>query len=223
MDNWKFAFLHRKKYFKFKFYCTKDIWLSHRPLCTSKPKEPCLLDLKIDTSQRNKSTSFSLILCIAFQIFGQLEFMLWLVFCLFIVLVMSLWQSTWDKQLKRKKDLFWPTVSEVSAHGCLVPFPWACDKIDHHGRKLWCSKTAHPVVERKQRAGEEGVPMCPSTRSHPLKVLLPSNSATGCVHIIICHIFTVYSSSLEISGCFYVCLNCPSLVPLGKLVLVIQK
>jgi hypothetical protein len=53
---------------------------------------------------------------------------------------LSLWQNTWDKQLKTRKGLFWLTVSEVSAHCCLVLSLWACFEVVDHGGSAWRRK-----------------------------------------------------------------------------------
>jgi hypothetical protein len=59
--------------------------------------------------------------------------------------------NTWQKQCKRRKDLFWLTVSVVSFHGQLILLFLGYGEAEHHGRRKWLSKVAHLILARKQR------------------------------------------------------------------------
>jgi hypothetical protein len=56
--------------------------------------------------------------------------------------------NTWEKQFKRRKDLFlahsFRAVHQQSAF-------WACGKAEHHGRRLYRSIAAYLVAARKQK------------------------------------------------------------------------
>lgn len=64
--------------------------------------------------------------------------------------------------MKRRKDLFWLTISEVSVYGHLVLLPLICGKADHHEGKHVAEVAAHLMVAGKQRQREgAGVPIFP--------------------------------------------------------------
>jgi hypothetical protein len=60
--------------------------------------------------------------------------------------------DTQEKQFKRRRDLFWLMISEVSVHGGLVPLLETVFKAEQHGSKsMWQSKFAHLMLVTKQR------------------------------------------------------------------------
>jgi hypothetical protein len=61
----------------------------------------------------------------------------------------ALWRNSWDNQRKRRKDLFWLMVSEVSIHSQLALLFGDFSEAEDHGRKWY--KTTHLMATRKQR------------------------------------------------------------------------
>lgn len=82
-----------------------------------------------------------------------------------------LWQSSWNKWLKMRKDLFWLTVWDISAHDCLALLPWACGESECHGREQVVEKCHLPQgcweAERGRERGVVRVLVCPSRVHSP--------------------------------------------------------
>jgi hypothetical protein len=45
--------------------------------------------------------------------------------------------NTRKKQLERRKALLLLIVSELSVHGRLAPYFWACSEAEYHGERMW--------------------------------------------------------------------------------------
>jgi hypothetical protein len=58
-----------------------------------------------------------------------------------------------EKQFKGGMMYFY---SEVLVHGHLPYSFWACGEEEHHGRRVWCSRTAHLMLTRKWKERQEG-------------------------------------------------------------------
>jgi hypothetical protein len=63
------------------------------------------------------------------------------------------WQNTWNKQLKKEEKLFCLTVSEVSVHGHVLCWFWACGETEHHGRKQVLEPSCSPPSSKESEMG----------------------------------------------------------------------
>jgi hypothetical protein len=69
----------------------------------------------------------------------------------------SLWQNTWEKHLKGKKDLVLLTLSEVSVSDHLNPlFLGLLARNRHYESRTWQSKVVHLMATRMQRNNRRG-------------------------------------------------------------------
>lgn len=92
----------------------------------------------------------------------------------------SLWQNTYDRQLKIKKRLLWLVASEVTVHGCTALLFWACCGTMHHGGtwKTSCSPHDHHE-EQRGRTGKTSK----TYHQLPIIVLLSPTTSLGPHHL----------------------------------------
>jgi hypothetical protein len=99
-----------------------------------------------------------------------------------------LWQNIQDKQLFRRKGLFWLIVSEVSVHVCLALLLCTNSSTVHHGGRAQKKRPVLLKVVEKQKEREVEVPLFPSrmkpntqlpSTAPPPKSSPPPNSTAG--------------------------------------------
>jgi hypothetical protein len=79
-----------------------------------------------------------------------------------LVIFLSLWQNTWENQLKRKIDLFWLTFQRFFFMAISPCCFWAYDGTAHHGMECIVEETAYLMTSWRQRErGERLESTCP--------------------------------------------------------------